>query len=69
MHLNEPYLLIEREWLDREQTRFTPIVTDLWRRAQPVVRYRLNDVLQVKQGALSLRSSGACIGCHRRPVG
>jgi putative adenylate-forming enzyme len=47
VHLNEPYLIIEREWLDREQTRFTPIVTDLWRRAQPVVRYRLNDVLQV----------------------
>jgi putative adenylate-forming enzyme len=47
VHLNEPYLLIEREWLDREQTRFIPIVTDLWRRAQPVVRYRLNDVLQV----------------------
>lgn len=49
VHLNEPYLFIEREWLDREQTRFTPIVTDLWRRTQPVVRYRLNDVLQVKR--------------------
>jgi putative adenylate-forming enzyme len=47
VHLNEPYLLVEKEWLDREQTRFNPIVTDLWRRTQPVVRYRLNDVLQV----------------------
>ena len=25
----------------------TPIVTDLWRRTQPIIRYRLNDVLQL----------------------
>jgi len=47
VHLNEPYILVEPEWQDRERTRFVPIVTDLWRRTQPVVRYRLNDVLQV----------------------
>lgn len=44
IHLNEDNLLIEREALDAE--RFTPIVTDLRRRAQPIVRYRLGDVLR-----------------------
>lgn len=27
------------------EQRVTPIVTDLWRRTQPIIRYRLNDVL------------------------
>jgi putative adenylate-forming enzyme len=47
VHLNEPYILVEREWQDQERTRFIPVVTDLWRRTQPVIRYRLNDILQV----------------------
>jgi putative adenylate-forming enzyme len=45
LHLNEDLLLIEKEWLDRDSGRFTPIVTDLFRRTQAVVRYRLGDVL------------------------
>lgn len=45
LHLNEDLLLIEREWIDRESGRFTPIVTDLHRRTQPILRYRLDDVL------------------------
>lgn len=44
IHLNEDSILVEREALDAE--RFTPIVTDLRRRAQPIVRYRLGDVLR-----------------------
>lgn len=43
MHLNEDTVLVEREWLD--DGRFVPIVTDLVRRAQPIVRYRMGDVL------------------------
>lgn len=46
IHLNEPYLIIEREWLDAGRSRFVPVITDLWRRTQPVIRYRLNDVLR-----------------------
>lgn len=45
LHLNEPAVLIERDWLDGAGRRFTPIVTDLERRTQLVVRYRLDDVL------------------------
>jgi putative adenylate-forming enzyme len=49
IHLMEPYVHVEPQWLDAERTRFTPLVTDLWRRTQPVIRYRMNDVLRVKR--------------------
>jgi putative adenylate-forming enzyme len=45
LHLNEAWMHIEPEWLDRDAGRFRPIVTDLTRSAQPVVRYRLDDIL------------------------
>lgn len=44
IHLNEDTVLFEREPLDDD--RFTPVITDLRRRAQPIVRYRLGDVLR-----------------------
>ncbi|MGN8025900.1 F390 synthetase-related protein [Microbacterium sp. 22242] len=44
LHLNEDGILVEREPLGAG--RFVPIVTDLRRRAQPIVRYRLGDVLR-----------------------
>jgi putative adenylate-forming enzyme len=47
LHLNEAFVHIEEDWLDRGRTRFAPIVTDLTRTSQPVVRYRLDDVLQL----------------------
>ena len=43
LHLNEDIVSIEREYLDGH--RFIPIVTDFCRKAQPVIRYRLNDIL------------------------
>ncbi len=45
VHLNEEFVHIEPEWLDGEQRRFRPIVTDFTRTTQLVVRYRLDDVL------------------------
>jgi putative adenylate-forming enzyme len=45
LHLNEDVLIVEKAWIDRETRRFAPIVTDLYRQTQPVIRYRLNDVL------------------------
>lgn len=47
LHLNEQGVVFEPEWLDAEHRRFTPIVTDLERRTQLVVRYRLDDVLRL----------------------
>ena len=42
-HLNEDGLIVEKEWLD--DTRFQPIITDMRRTVQPVVRYKMNDIL------------------------
>ncbi|MEB0079635.1 adenylate synthase [Pseudomonas sp. CCI3.2] len=47
LHLNESHLHIEPDWLDAEQTRFQPIITDFSRRTQLIVRYRLNDILRI----------------------
>lgn len=44
-HLNEDAVYIERDWIDEKNCRFCPIITDLNRQTQPVIRYRLNDIL------------------------
>ncbi len=60
LHFNEDFLLIEKRWLDEAQTRFHPIITDLYRRSQPVVRYELNDII---------RSGEPCAcGSHFLPI-
>jgi putative adenylate-forming enzyme len=43
LHLNEEFLYIEPQWIDEH--RFTPLITDFSRSTQPIVRYRLDDVL------------------------
>jgi putative adenylate-forming enzyme len=48
VHLMEPWIHVEPRWLDAERTRFTPLITDLWRHTQPVIRYQLNDVLRLR---------------------
>lgn len=45
LHLNEDLLHVEREVLDEASGRFTPVITDLYRRSQAIIRYRLGDVL------------------------
>ena len=42
-HINEDVICIEKEYIDKE--RFVPIITDFLRKSQPVIRYRLNDIL------------------------
>jgi len=49
LHLCEEDLVVEREWLDSQRTRFMPIITDLRRLTQPIIRYRLDDVLRVRE--------------------
>lgn len=41
--MNDSLLIVEKEWLD--EYRFIPIITDLFRSSQPIIRYRLDDVL------------------------
>jgi putative adenylate-forming enzyme len=43
LHLKEDSVYFEREYVD--EVRFIPIVTDFRRKSQPIVRYRLNDIL------------------------
>lgn len=45
IHLNEDVLFVERDVIDPESGRFVPIVTDLWRTSQAIIRYRLDDIL------------------------
>lgn len=51
LRFNEDWVHIEPDWLDPEHTRFSPIVTDFRRRAQPMIRYRLDDVILHKSEA------------------
>jgi phenylacetate-CoA ligase len=44
LHVQEDVVALQYEPLP-DGKRVTPVVTDLWRRTQPIIRYRLNDVL------------------------
>jgi putative adenylate-forming enzyme len=51
LHIQEDVVAIQFEPIsggDEDGARVMPIVTDLWRRTQPIIRYRLNDVLQLE---------------------
>ncbi len=45
LHLNEDLVYIEKEYVPGKDRTFVPIVTDFTRTTQPIVRYRLNDLL------------------------
>jgi phenylacetate-CoA ligase len=62
LHIQEDIVAIQCEPLPAEPggaPRVTPVVTDLWRRTQPIIRYRLDDVLQLAEGPC------ACGSCFR----
>jgi putative adenylate-forming enzyme len=52
LHFNEDFLIIEKKYIDESKTRFHPIITDLKRSSQPVVRYELNDIIHEKKNCL-----------------
>ncbi|MFC3798984.1 F390 synthetase-related protein [Cohnella sp. GCM10012308] len=45
LHLNEDLVYIEKAYVPGKPGTFVPVVTDFSRRTQPIVRYRLNDLL------------------------
>lgn len=49
LHLHEDLVVIQREWLDRAARKFVPIVTDFHRASQPIIRYRLDDILTERE--------------------
>ncbi len=61
LHLNEDVLHIEKEYIDRSKGRFLPIITDLFRSTQPIIRYRLDDILI--EGTCNCGSSFTAIQC------
>jgi len=62
LHIQEDVVAMQFEPLpgnnaDGERgERVMPIITDLWRRTQPIIRYRLNDVLQLEPHSCSCGS-------------
>lgn len=42
-HINEDIIYLEKEYIEKE--KFIPIITDFLRKSQPIIRYRLNDIL------------------------
>ena len=45
LHLNEEIMVIQKEWVDKEKGWYHPIISDFKRKTQPIIRYRLNDIL------------------------
>lgn len=45
LHFNEDLVVIQKDYLDEECKRFSPIVTDFSRMSQPIIRYRLDDII------------------------
>lgn len=43
LHVQEDLVALQAEPLG--EGRFTPVITDLWRRVQPIIRYRMNDIV------------------------
>lgn len=49
MRWNQDIVHIEKHWLNQERTHYSPIITDFRRRTQPVIRYQLDDIIEVKE--------------------
>jgi len=45
LHINEDMVVIQKEYLDKDLGKFMPIITDFSRTTQPIIRYKLNDIL------------------------
>lgn len=48
LHLAEDVMIVQREPLSADGKRFVPILSDFRRRTQPILRYRLDDVLLLR---------------------
>ncbi len=49
LHLNEDIIVIQKERIPGCLSKFYPIITDFNRSSQPIIRYKLNDILQERQ--------------------
>lgn len=60
LHLNEDLVVIHPEWLDAAARKFVPIVTDFHRLSQPILRYRLDDILTARAAPPAPGSPRVC---------
>lgn len=60
IHLNESAAIFEREYVS--EGRFIPIVTDFERKTQPILRYRLNDILRERDQPCPCGSKKIALG-------
>ncbi|RAL24484.1 F390 synthetase-related protein [Thermoflavimicrobium daqui] len=49
LHMNEDLLVVQKEVMDEKLGKFIPIITDFSRFTQPIIRYRLDDILTEKK--------------------
>jgi putative adenylate-forming enzyme len=56
LHLNESQVIVEREYIGADYTRFVPIITDVRRVTQPIIRYRHTDILRIRVEACPCES-------------
>lgn len=49
LHFNEDIVKIEKDYIDSEKTKFFPVITDFTRFSQPIIRYKLNDIIVEKK--------------------
>jgi putative adenylate-forming enzyme len=49
LHFNEDFILVEKKFIEPGGKRFHPVITDLLRTAQPVIRYELDDIILEKE--------------------
>lgn len=49
LHLSEDVMVIQRDPLSADGRQFVPILSDFRRRTQPILRYRLDDVLVLRE--------------------
>ena len=58
LHIQEDVVILQLEPLPGSNgERVMPVVTDIWRRTQPIIRYRLNDVLHLDSQPCSCGSA------------
>ncbi len=57
LHLQEDIVAVQLEPVANSDSRFSPIITDFWRRTQPIIRYKLNDILTLEDKPCTCGSS------------
>ncbi|MBC7842122.1 MAG: hypothetical protein H7099_07410 [Gemmatimonadaceae bacterium] len=58
LHVQEDVMVMQTELTSPlDPTRVTPILTDLWRQTQPIIRYRLGDILRLDAAPCACGSS------------